>query len=588
MGLAAIDLELLDEWVKCVQEAEAEQYHTPFEQTNDTELSTVAQVAWRQQLLLRSFFQAASIPVFDAGKIVSIARDENKPSQWLVTVRVVHIDHLPIKLYLKVLETTVGISIWMMKSSLNGENRQKLYNTLNKQIFRPLNQVILSGKSTIPVLQMAHRRGIPFLHVGIGVYQLGWGRHARLIDRSSVDTDSAIGLKLSRNKVFSANLLRMAGLPAPVHGVALTEKEAVDIARHLGWPVVVKPADLERGEGVAVDVANDGTLVEAYGDARKLSPSSQVIVERQVSGVCHRFFIANGTVLYVVKRSPKSVKGDGTRSIARLVADANRGESCRAPWKAEFLPLDDMSVESMAVAGFSPDSIPAEDQWVPLRKIESTQWGGRFDDVTTAVHPDNVEIAVRAAAAFALNVVGVDMISPDISVPWHENGAIINEVNYAPLLGGTDVSRSYLLPYFETIMGGDGRIPVEVFAGGSEAEEAARNRQQELVSSGVACYLSSHVLTLHPSGMTMAFPHRTLSGRCVSLLMNRQVEALILLVQTDELLLASMPIDRITSLVVREGQLTAWNKAGTVVEQEKYETLISLLKSMSLESTHVQ
>lgn len=582
MGLAAMDLELLDDWLERIDEAGTEQSGDTLEQTSDTELSTVAKIAWRQLLLLRSFFQAASIPVFDAGKIVGIARDESNPSQWSVTVRVVYIDHLPITLYLKVLETTVGISIWMMKNSPNGENWQKLHKTLDKKIFSPLSQVILAGKSTIPVLQMAHRLGIPFLHVGAGVYQLGWGRRARLMDRSSVDTDSALGLKLSLNKVVSANLLRMAGLPAPVHGVAMTEQEAMDIARRLGWPVVVKPTDLERGEGVTVDVADDGTLVETYGNARKLSPSGQVIVERQVPGVCHRFFIAAGKVLYVVKRSPLSVQGDGTRTIARLVADANHGQSGRAPWKAEFLPLDDISVESMAAAGYSPDSIPAKDQWVPLRKIESTRWGGRFADVTTVAHPDNREIAVRAAAAFALDVVGVDMISPDISVPWHENGAIINEVNYAPLLGGTDVSRLYLVPYFETIIGGDGRIPVEVFAGGDEAATAARDRQKELVTRGVACYLSSHDLTLHPSGATMAFPQRTLSGRCVALLMNRQAEALILIVQTDELLHASMPIDRIDNLVVGNGRLTAWDNAGLPVEQEKYEALISLLNTMHL------
>jgi hypothetical protein len=52
--------------------------------------------------------------------------------------------------------------------------------------------------------------------------------------------------------------------------------------------------------------------------------------------------------------------------------------------------------------------------------------------------------ALEATSLLSLNVAGVDMISLDIRVPWHANDAVINEVNYSPLLGGAEIRGSTL------------------------------------------------------------------------------------------------------------------------------------------------
>ena len=72
------------------------------------------------------------------------------------------------------------------------------------------------------------------MHLGGGVFQLGWGRRSRLIDRSMVDADSAIGAKLSQNKFLTANMLRDAGLPAPEHLIVSTPEQAVQAAADSG------------------------------------------------------------------------------------------------------------------------------------------------------------------------------------------------------------------------------------------------------------------------------------------------------------------------------------------------------------------
>ena len=86
-------------------------------------------------------------------------------------------------------------------------------------------------------------------------------------------------------------------------------------------------------------------------------------------------------------------------------------------------------------------SIPDPGTWVALRRIESTDWGGVDEEVTALIHPDNLKAALMATELFGLDMAGIDIISTDISRPWFETGAVINEVNFAPLLGGAEISR---------------------------------------------------------------------------------------------------------------------------------------------------
>lgn len=102
--------------------------------------------------------------------------------------------------------------------------------------------------------------------------------------------------------------------------------------------------------------------------------------------------------------------------------------------------------------------------------------GGVDEDVSHCIYPANLDIALRAVELFRLQVAGVDIITPDIARPWFENGAIINEVNFAPLSGGGEISRQHIPTFLHRLLGGNGRIPVEVFVGGSAALSAAKKR----------------------------------------------------------------------------------------------------------------
>ena len=96
------------------------------------------------------------------------------------------------------------------------------------------------------------------------------------------------------------------------------------------------------------------------------------------------------------------------------------------------------AAEVITRAGFVVDTIREE------RLQNDDELLDPDEDVTDIIHPDNLaDIALRAASLFGLNVAGIDIITPDIRMASHQNGAIINEVNFAPLLGGDIFQRPY-------------------------------------------------------------------------------------------------------------------------------------------------
>ncbi len=534
----------------------------------------------RALALARYLLEAARAPVFDAPSLLGIEPDNNRPGNWVATVQIAKVERPPAKCYSLALQESVRIVQWMALIAPDPQARANLFAAVEKRIVRPIANQISGGKSTLPVLRAAHELDIPFTQLGAGVYQLGWGSQSRQVDRSTTDTDSAIGAKLSLNKVWTASLLRMAGLPAPTHGLATTPEQALELARNIGRAVVVKPVDGERGEGVTIDVTDQPRLVQAFAKAQAASSSKSVIIEKQVAGVCHRLFIAQQKLLYAVQRWPKSVHGDGQKTVTELIRQANMAEQGKPPWlRSEAFPDDEDAVQAVRAAGFAMNIIAPQGVRIPLRAIESTQWGGFDEDVTHQIHPDNLEIALHAAQLLGLSVAGVDIITPDIRLPWHANGAIINEVNFAPLLGGGEISRRHIPAFLHDLVQGDGRIPVEVILGDASAMESARQRQQERATAGQRCFVSSHETTLAPSGDEMHLPLRGLHVRTKALLMNRQVDALLLVVQTDELLRTGMPVDRIDLFSCVGSRLMASAAAGAPQAPDAWANMQALLQN---------
>lgn len=481
--------------------------------------------------ILTLIFQLIRLPIFHLPRIISIPLRVKSKEEIQFTIEFPKIEYINNSIYRIAIKTAVDVSSWIGQNHPTQDNIEKVFKLIEKGV-NTIIPHIPGGKSTIPVLKVANDLNIPFTHLGMGVYQIGWGSKARRMDRSTCDQDSAIGSKLSSNKIAAAALLRDAGIPSPTHGVVNKLNEAYSLAEKIGFPVVIKPVDCERGEGVTVNVFDEQEVKLAFNLAYRLSRSKKVIVERQVSGVCHRVFIANDKLLYSVKRNPISVFGDGASTIEQLVRREIDFQKKLPPWKrSELKEIDEISLITLERMGKTTKDIPGRGEVVNLRPIETTEWGGFDEDVTSIIHSENIRIALKAAKLFGLKIAGIDIISPDISKPWHENGAIVNEVNFAPLFGGAEISRSYIKKFFTEFLDGDGRIPVIEVKDEKEAMDFHREKNKQ----GYRCFFTSSTKTIDFIGRELMLPFNSLKKRIKALIMCSEVDLIVFYVKGNTL-----------------------------------------------------
>src|SRR4029078_5787323 len=82
--------------------------------------------------------------------------------------------------------------------------------------------------------------------------------------------------------------------------------------------------------------------------------------------------------------------------------------------------------------GKTLETVLAEGQGFALRSTGNLSTGGTAVDKTDVIHPDNAEIAIRAAKIIGLDVCGIDLICEDIARSVREQGGVIVEVNAGP------------------------------------------------------------------------------------------------------------------------------------------------------------
>ncbi|MGB4865522.1 MAG: hypothetical protein WBP38_06475, partial [Hyphomicrobium sp.] len=145
----------------------------------------------------------------------------------------------------------------------------------------------------------------------------------------------------------------------------------------------------------------------------------------------HRMLVVGDRLIAVVLRETPRVVGDGAQTVRNLLlvlnADPRRN-------KRELHPvvLDGALERTLAWQGLTLDDIPEAGRLVILSRLSNVSKGGKPIDVTDLVHPDNAQLAVKAARAIGLDIAGIDVITRDITRSWREVAATIIEVNARP------------------------------------------------------------------------------------------------------------------------------------------------------------
>jgi cyanophycin synthetase len=289
------------------------------------------------------------------------------------------------------------------------------------------------GPSTGAIVEEARRRGIPVRRLNnYSLVQLGLGSNLHRIQATLTDSTSAIGVEIAQDKDDTKRVLENIGLPVPKGDVARTVEAALDLAEEIGYPVILKPLAANHGRGISGRCADAEALRAAW--ERSSAYGSRIVVEQFAEGRDHRVLVVNGKVVAAAERVPAHVIGDGQHTIEELIAKANE-DPRRGVGHTKMLtriPTDSRALEHLARAGRKMHGVPAEGEMVTLAATANLSTGGTSIDRTDEMHPDNVTACEMAAGVIGLDIAGIDVLTPDISVPFRENKAVIIEVNAGP------------------------------------------------------------------------------------------------------------------------------------------------------------
>jgi cyanophycin synthetase len=544
-----LDIATIDAWIVDRIGLEVETFSDGDQLNGNRERSLAVAVLDRAVALYGEVLNAAGMPCPGGGRTLRVEPREGADTGFAGIVALQVVDNIPPRLFADIFGKCLGeVLRSFSKVPDSDEAADAVLEAFSKDVIAPLGKFVPFKAFYTAILGMAAKAGIPWRHLGANIVRLGWGARSQLLQSSQTDRDSAIGASICRDKHLTARILHNIGLPAPEHHIVSSTEEAISAAEKLGWPVVVKPVARERSEGVTVNIGNHDDLLAAYAEAARYP--GHILVERHVPGDCHRLMIANGQLIYCVRRIPKGVKGDGKRTVEELVDANNAFLRSRPPWRRfKSWPKDAESDDYLARQGLDWNSVPEKGQRVSLRGIPSSAWGGNVDNLTADVHPDNRRLAIEATRAVGLTNAGVDLIIEDVTRPWHEQGAIINEMNHSSefFSARREEDAARVIP---AIVDGDGRIRVHLVTGEGDLLGAARAVKAQLAQEGRRCHLTTASHSEDPDGETIVMPLTTLFERGLAMTMRGDVEEFVMAGPIDELAQRGFPVDRFETVQV--------------------------------------
>ncbi|MBR7799785.1 ATP-binding protein [Undibacterium fentianense] len=328
------------------------------------------------------------------------------------------------------------------------------------ELIEQIKRYHLKGFNPIHFLTAAFELNTPVIFLYRNVMQFGQGINARVMNSSFSEKTPVVGVQLARDKLACSHLLRMAGLPVAEHVMVRTLDSALLAAAQLGFPVVVKPADSDGGRGVSAHLRDELAVKDAYGKA--LEFSNNILVEKHIFGKDYRVHVVHGKVQTVLEREPGGVRGDGLSTVRQLIEKQNDERKHATDDRRYLHPIHiDHEVDTMlAEIGLNQQSIPSKDQFIRLRAASNVASGGIpviVDKIK--MHPDNCALVERATDILRLDIAGVDLLIPDISVSWLTSGAAICEVNAQPQMHTTMHK-----PTLQALLGErNGRIPCFIY-----------------------------------------------------------------------------------------------------------------------------
>ncbi|SCL27872.1 GNAT-family acetyltransferase TIGR03103 [Micromonospora nigra] len=248
-----------------------------------------------------------------------------------------------------------------------------------------------------------------------GELRLSNGGRTILTRESLSELTSAVALSRCDDKRVTRRILVEAGLAVPRGRTATGDEADAAFLAEVGQ-LVVKPARGEQGNGITVGVRTPEALSAAVELAARFCP--EVLLEELCTGDDLRVIVIDHEVVAAAVRRPAAITGDGVHDIAELIERQSRRRAAATGGESR-IPLDDMTREVVAEAGYDLRDVLPEGQLLVVRRTANLHTGGTIHDVTGELHPVIAEACVTASRALDIPVTGLDLLVPAPDQPEH-------------------------------------------------------------------------------------------------------------------------------------------------------------------------
>jgi cyanophycin synthetase len=303
-----------------------------------------------------------------------------------------------------------------------------------QSILSNIKKASIAGTNNIHFQRAAHNLNIPSRSITPNIWIYGHGANQKILDSSISEQTSFLGVLLSQNKIETANILNLHGIPNPDFRIVKNEDELAIAAKHIGYPLVIKPNNQDQGRGVYAGIKNEKNLIKAYKEAKKFS--NLIMVQKNIYGNDYRLTVVNNKVVKVIHRQAGGIVGDGKSSIKKLVEKMQNSPDMKRNYKVKgknLIELDDEAMDLLDEHGLNIKTILQKNEFFALRRKTNVSCGGTQSIVPiSSVHPDNLSLAIKAAKVINLDIAGIDLIIKNIEESWKNDAGYIIEINAKP------------------------------------------------------------------------------------------------------------------------------------------------------------
>lgn len=194
--------------------------------------------------------------------------------------------------------------------------------------------------------------------------------------------------------------------------------------------LIVKPSDATLSRGLTLDITTPEQLQGALSHARSVSNGS-VLIQEQVTGEEVRFLVLGGKVRAALLRRSARVTGDGTSTVAELIAQENEARKLLV---FPYLSYPELTEEMISEGAFTDTTVLAEGQILELNKATMIKNGCSVYDVLDQIHPGYVTAVEKITSSLSARFIAVDIFISDFMKAPGENNYWFIEFNTSPVL----------------------------------------------------------------------------------------------------------------------------------------------------------